>query len=203
VVSLEAVVATAKTGQEKVIRGGEPIGATVEGFWRWAFSDLVSNATRGVFAEYLVGLALGCVDGSTRLEWDACDLRTAAGLRVEVKSAAYLQSWRQERLSAVSFDVRPSDGWDAATNTTASERRRQADVYVFCLLHHTDKTTVDPLDLDQWTFYVLSSRVLNEQVGEQRRISLSRLLTLVPAQVGFDGLGEAVNAAPTAGRVVR
>jgi hypothetical protein len=192
---LGPLVAAPKTGLEQVTREGRPIGATVQGFWRWAFSDLISNATRGVFAEYLVGLALGCVDGGTRLEWDACDLRTATGMRVEVKSAAYLQSWRQERLSAVSFDIRPSTGWDAATNITAAERRRQADVYVFCLLRHVDKASVDPLNLDQWTFYVLATRVLNEQAGEQKRISLSRLSALGPATVGFDGLRDAVHVA--------
>jgi hypothetical protein len=37
-------------------------GATVCDYWRWAYSDLLSNTNRAVFAEYLVGLALGVVD---------------------------------------------------------------------------------------------------------------------------------------------
>ena len=40
-----------------------PKGATVLDFWRWIGSDLVGNTTRGLFAEYLVGLAVGAFTG--------------------------------------------------------------------------------------------------------------------------------------------
>lgn len=156
-------------------------------FWRWASSDLLSNATRGVLAEYIVGLALGCADG-TRREWDAADLLTDAGTRVEVKSAAYLQTWTQAALSKISFGIQPTRGWDAVTNTVAEDRRRQADVYVFALLQHRLKTTVDPLDLDQWAFYVLPTKTLDERAPEQRSISLSGLLALEPEIAAFDRL---------------
>src|SRR3954470_7577953 len=85
-------------------------------FWRWASSDLLSNATRGVLAEYIVGLALGCA-GGTRREWDAADLITDGGIRIEVKSAAYLQTWTQAALSKISFGIQPTMGWDAVSNT--------------------------------------------------------------------------------------
>jgi hypothetical protein len=35
------------------------VDATVADFWRWAFSDLRDNATRGMFAEFLVAKAAG------------------------------------------------------------------------------------------------------------------------------------------------
>jgi hypothetical protein len=31
----------------------------------------------------------------SRLEWDACDLRTGSGFKIEVKSAAYVQAGRR------------------------------------------------------------------------------------------------------------
>lgn len=31
---------------------------TVGDFWRWAYSDILSNRNRGIFAEFLVGAAL-------------------------------------------------------------------------------------------------------------------------------------------------
>ena len=174
-IELDAVVVTPKTGNEQFTHQGQPhVDARLRGFWSWACSDLVSNAMRGVLAEYIVGLALGCVDGSTRLEWDAYDL-TSQGWRVEVKSSAYLQSWQQERLSTISFDIKPTEGWDHATNTYVAERKRQADVYVFCVFKHTEKATADPLNLDQWDFYVLSTNRLNDAVGGQKSITLSSL----------------------------
>lgn len=62
--SLAAIPVTPKTGDEPFTDGGRPIGASLRGFWSWACLDLVSNAMRGVLAEYVVGLALGCVDGT-------------------------------------------------------------------------------------------------------------------------------------------
>lgn len=76
--------ATPKDGHEAFTYDGRDLGANLRGFWSWACSDLLSNAMRGVLAEYIVGLALDCVDSGTRTEWDAADLRTATGLRVEV-----------------------------------------------------------------------------------------------------------------------
>ena len=83
------------------IRGAD--GLTVGGFWRWAYSDVLTNTTRGVFAEFLVASALGVTD-EPRVEWDAVDLRYR-GKTIEVKSAAYCQSWKQPRPSAVRFGV--------------------------------------------------------------------------------------------------
>ncbi len=180
----DALDVTRKTGGEQFTASGQSIGSDLLGFWRWAASDLVNNAMRGVLAEYIVGLALDCVEG-TRVEWDAADLITAQGCRVEVKSAAYLQSWKQNDLSPISFGIMPTTGWDATTNTISVERRRQADVYVFCLLVHTNKSSVDPLNLDQWQFYVLPTSRLNAAVGDQKRISLAALRRLEPATGTF------------------
>jgi len=43
-------------------------------------------------------------------------------------------------------------------------------------LHHKDKRSADPTKLDQWTFYVLKTEVLDEQKNIQKRISLGSLL---------------------------
>lgn len=194
-VSLAALVATPKTGEEPFAHHGEDIGPRLRNFWSWACSDLIGNAMRGVLAEYIVGLALGCVNDHTRLHWDAADLRTRRGLRVEVKSSAYLQSWQQERLSKISFDIRPTIGWDAATNTWAVERKRQADVYVFCVFTPTAKATANPLDSDQWDFYVLSTDRLNAAVGEQKTITLGSLKAHKPAEASFAELGACIETA--------
>jgi hypothetical protein len=106
-------------------------------------------------------------------------------VKVEVKSAAYLQSWRQTRLSAICFDVRPTVGWDASTNEVGSERKRQADVYVFALLKHQEKATLDPLNVAQWDFYVLPTAVLNAQCPSQKQMSLTTLLRLQPVKAAF------------------
>ncbi len=176
-----------KTGDERLQMHGQPVSASVLTFWQWAASDLISNAMRGRFAEYLVALALGVADG-VRVEWDAYDLQTVSGVKVEVKSAAYLQRWYQRRPSVITFDILPTLGWTAATNTYSPERKRQADVYVFALLAHRDKATLDPLNLDQWEFYVLPTAVLDTQLPTQKTISLGMVRRLSAQQVQFGTL---------------
>jgi hypothetical protein len=125
---------------------------------------LTDNVTRGLLAEYLVACALGVADG-VRCAWDACDVRTATGLRVEVKSAAYLQSWAQQRLSAIAFGIGPKLAFDAATGRA----------YVFRLLRRQDKATLNPLDLAQWEFYVVRTALLRQQFAGRTSIGLKEL----------------------------
>jgi hypothetical protein len=131
-------------------------------FWRWSAYDLVSNATRGVLAEYSVATALGIADG-VRSEWNSFDLLTKDGIKIKVKSAAYLQSWGHEERSKIIFGIRPTRLWSSTDGTTEAEAKRQANVYVFCLFKHDDKDSLDPLDLDQWEFYLLRASVLDER----------------------------------------
>jgi hypothetical protein len=72
------------------------------------------------------------------------------------------------------------------------ERKRQADVYVFCLLAHKDKATLDPLDLSQWEFYVLPSKVPDEKLPTQKTISLAGLLRLAPVKTEFGNIGKVI-----------
>lgn len=169
-------------------------------FWRWSVSDLVSNATRGRLAEFIVAQALAVPTDGVRDEWAVFDLETQDGIRVEVKSAGFVQSWHQNRLSSISFDVKAKRAWDAATNRQASEPARSAHVYVFALHAHQDKTTIDPLDLSQWAFYAVPTRVLNERKRSQHSITLRSLDKLAGPAVGFDGLGAAVEGAAAANR---
>ena len=106
-------------------------GLTLGDFWSWAYSDVLNNRNRSILAEFLVAAALGVLD-EPRVEWDAVDL-SYHDKRIEVKSAAYLQSWEQERLSVIRFDIARKRGWDAAANLSASKPTRSADAYVFCL----------------------------------------------------------------------
>jgi hypothetical protein len=185
----ERLSATRKTGAEQFTQGDTALGFTVLDFWQWSSSDLVGNALRGHVAEFLVARALGA-DAGVRSEWEPYDVAAPSGLRIEVKSAAYLQSWAQRAESAISFDVRETLAWDAGTNAFApeSDRRRQADLYVFALLAHRTKLTLNPLDVAQWEFYLLPAAVLNESVEKQRRISLSRLVAMNAVRCAYADL---------------
>ena len=182
-------------GDEAFHADGSARGFTVLDFWRWSVSDLVSNTMRGVLAEFIVARALDIDTTAGREEWAAYDLRTADGVTVEVKSAAYVQSWAQHRPSAIQFAVGKRRAWDSATNHMAEEPTRSAAVYVFALLAHQDRATLDPLNLDQWRFYVLSTAELNERKRSQHSITLPSLAAMNAGPHKFDELRAAVEAA--------
>jgi len=173
-------------------------------FWRWSTSDLVDNTTRGILVEYIVGKALGVDMNLPRQAWATYNLEwdPAPGTQVanEVKSAAYLQSWHQQRYSAIQFVVPKRRGWDSETGAIEDEPRRHADVYVFALLAHKDKTSVDPLKLEQWEFYVLATRALDDRERSQHSITLNSLRQLARPSLGFDELAEVVLVAATANK---
>jgi len=147
---LPKISASRKTGAEPFTAAGRPVGPTVTDFRGWSRSDLLDNTERRVLAEFIVATALGVPADRARRAWAAWDLTTPDGVRVEVRSAAYPQAWAQKGLSKISFGTPRTLAWDADGGWFADVARRHAHVYVFALLAHTDKATVDPLDLDQW-----------------------------------------------------
>jgi hypothetical protein len=188
-----------KTGLEPFYSEDGALPVALLSFWQWSGSDLVSNVTRGRLAEFIVATALGINVSGTRAEWDAFDLTTPDDLRVEVKSAAYIQSWYQARLSDIVFRTPRTREWSAATNVLSSESRRQADVYVLALLHHQDQRTIDPLNVSQWAFFVLPTRILDSRTRSQHSITLRSLEALV-ASVAYSELASAVSKAGRAQR---
>lgn len=181
---LEKIQSTLKTGKEPLVFNNKAVGFSLLDFWRWSVSDILSNATRGRFAEFIVATATNIDICKVRDEWGAFDLETTDGIKIEVKSAAFVQSWFQKTLSKISFSTKAAFSWDPLTNKFSENAKRSADVYV-CLLHHGDKQTVDPLDLNQWEFYVLATGELNEYARSQQSITLKSLQRLAkPVEYG-------------------
>jgi hypothetical protein len=180
-----------KTGKEPFHNQSQPLPFSLIDFWAWSQSDLNNNALRGIIAEFIVMKALG-IESAYRIEWDAYDFVTETGLKIEVKSSAYLQSWEQAKLSKISFGIAPTQMWDSQTNIYAEEYQRWADFYVFCLLHHKEKATLDPLNMDQWTFYLLPTEVLNQKNKKQATITLGALLKLQPVACKYGEIKEAL-----------
>jgi hypothetical protein len=181
---LQAVV---KTGNEKLHIKDKELKFSLLDFWQWSASDILSNATRGIFAEFIVASATGIDIAKVREEWSAFDLETPDGIKLEIKSCAYLQSWYQKKLSNITFSIKEALYWDSNTSEYDKIAKRHADVYVFCLLHHNDKQTVDPLNLDQWSFYVVATKQLNNIVNNKKSINL-KFLSNLASKVTYENL---------------
>ena len=170
--NLGQINATRKTGNEKFYSGKEELEFQLLDFWQWISSDVLNNTTRGLLAEYLVARALGLNDG-LRVEWDSYDLEFN-GLKIEVKSAGYLQSWYQSKLTTIRFSTQKTFAWDKLTGKYETARKRQADIYVFALLAYQEQETVNPMNVEQWEFYVVPS----EKLEERKSISFKTLWSM-------------------------
>ena len=166
-------------------------GLTLGDFWSWAYSDVLNNRNRSILAEFIVGSALGVLD-TPRIEWDAVDLRYK-GRKIEVKSAAYLQSWSQDRPSVIRFDIAKKRAWDAKTNAYVSEPTRSADCYVFCLYPETDPNQANILDIAAWQFYVLPTWLINREFGDQKSVGIKRIQSMCEP-VGLSNLQKQINS---------
>ncbi len=155
-------------------------------FLDWAYPNLLTNTIRGVLAEYIVAKACG-VDGKPRIEWHRYDL-DIDGIWVEVKSSAFVQSWTQDGASKITFNIRATQGWDEPTNDYEASAQRSAHVYVFCLLNGKLGGAINPLDVAQWTFYVLPA----SKLPEQKTIRIGPLIHLRPRQCKYDELKAAI-----------
>lgn len=175
-------------GEEQLQLGGAPIEeAMALNFWRWAFADLRQNALRGVFAEWVVAHLMG-IERVCREPWADCDLVTAQGVRIEIKAAAFRQSWHPEGAppSKIVFSGlhgrRFEDGRYVAASTY------NADFYIFCLLDNLDPEA-DPFDLDRWRFWTLSAADLGRPTpnsGQRRSITLASVMREAREVAGTD-----------------
>jgi len=182
-----------KLGSEVFHINGDSLQFDLLSFWQWYSSDILDNTLRGIIAEYIVSQDVVCVDEISG-GWAPYDLLSPQGIKIEVKSGAYVQSWEQKNFSTISFNIGPKRGWDAETNILSKIIKRHSDIYVFCVLAHKDKTTIDPLNLAQWEFYILPTDVLNKKLGDQKTIKLSSLLKLNPKKVKYGEIRSAIQA---------
>lgn len=187
------------SGNEKLIFKDKELSSSVLDFWAWAYSDIIRNVNRGAFAEFVVREAMNTQCRNTpregfRISMDAYDLLSPDGIRVEVKSSAYIQSWESEHPARISFRIAPAKSLDASGNYSAdSQYCRHSDVYVFCVWTAMNREQ-NILDLALWDFYVLSTKILDQKVPNQKTITFPSLLSLEPKKVDYFGLYEAIRS---------
>lgn len=176
------------------LSGAEPIAgadATVNGFWSWAFSDMRSNVTRSMLAEYLVAVAVHA-DDLLRIEWAPFDVRTPTGIKIEVKSTARLQAWPQKQPSSLSFGkllgrlLLPNGSYE-------TDRTLNSDVYVFAVVGESSHERYNALDVVNWEFWVVPVRKL--AALNQQSVSLASVRRLADAPVPYARLAEEIELA--------
>ncbi|AUG77822.1 hypothetical protein CFP65_3012 [Kitasatospora sp. MMS16-BH015] len=178
-------------GGPVVLTGGEELGGTGGGtvldFWRYALPDLRTNTTRGLLAEYLVHRAVGA--RARNEEWASFDVLSPDGLRIEVKTSAYLQSWGQARHSRITFSRLRGRTWSPEEGSSDGPTYN-ADVYVFALHTALDHADYDPLDVGLWQFHVTDLAAVAS--SGRASLGLATVRRICGPPVGYDRLAAAI-----------
>lgn len=185
---LPQIITAKKKGNESFEYKNQNLDFDLKDFWSWSQSNLIENRTRGILAEFIVKQALDA-DSENRIEWDDYDLTSKTGKKIEIKSASYIQSWNQKDYSKISFGIAPT----YSTEYDDDRFIRRSDFYIFCLLKEKDQTKINPMSLDQWTFYVLETKVLNSKIPEQKTITLNALISLNPLKCDYSELKKVID----------
>lgn len=171
---LNRILIEKKSGDEQFVSDYSNPNINLSSFWKWSSSDLLTNTTRGILAEFIVASALDLVE-NPRNGWESWDFRLKTGVKIEVKSAAKYQTWKQKKCSPIKFTISKKYEWNDDTGEYSSERFRSADIYVFCELKG-----IYPMSLDNWDFYVLLTERINEKCDDQETITLGSLQNKFP-----------------------
>lgn len=173
----------------KIYTGTEPLqynqnlsGAKVIDFWRWYASNLLRGTLRGAFAEFIVAVALGIDVEEPRDSFAEFDL-IYGNAGIEVKSCSATSK-------RISFDIAqrmrysPQSKW--------ADKKRHSSLYVFCLINEQREEYINPLDLNQWDFFILSTAIIEQTFGEQKTVGLEMIKPLA-IYTKYDGIQQAVD----------
>ena len=163
-------------GNEVFKQNGIELGFSVMDYWRFQFSNLVDNL--GYVAEFLIAQALSKDEPDNCNGWTVYDVGYR-GKRIEVKTTSYWQSWKASHIISEqrNFSIRKTY-LDYQNNK--SDKARQNDIYIFCLDTGRDEKSSNPMNLENWVFYVVPTKVINEIFGDQKVLSLKKLKELKP-----------------------
>lgn len=150
-------------------------GRTVLDFWRWAYSDLVQNVTRGYVAQFIIAWLVGADRKAPNNPWQPFDVQIPGGKRVEVKSTAWLQSWTVgEKNRKPKFEIKPTYPYYDETGF-GKEKMFNSDIYALCYYYWKDKNTANILDLSQWKYWAFTQKELIKALEGRKSISIHKL----------------------------
>lgn len=201
------------SGNEDFKLRGEKAGFNVLDFWRFQFSNL--SDMQGRVGEFLVAMALGKENSDNNNGWTLWDINYK-GKRIEVKTTAYYQPWRENKefleqrwgneaskskVAEHNYSEQRTFGITKSRDPKDDEFKRMNDIYVFVLNTGKTKAEANPLHLENWEFYVVSTSLINQECGDNKSISLPKVKKLMKMETGsdeglhFDKLKDAVNKA--------
>ena len=158
--------------------------------WQQKYSNVYNM--QEVIAEFLVEKALGMDKSFNSDYWTLYDI-LYRNCRIEVKETGYYHPWNEngkissQRIFGITMANSNYEEKDAE-----NKFERQNDIYVFCLNTGTTKETSNPMNINNWIFYIVPTSIINEQCGNNKTISLNRVKEFAK-EVQYDKIKETID----------
>jgi len=158
---------------EKFIFNKNELDFGILDFWKSKYSNIYNM--QEVIAEFLIEKALGIDKAQNTDYWTLYDILYRK-YRIEVKQTSYYHPWNENsKISNIRrFKITKANSkYDSKDFENKFER--QNDIYVFCLNTGETKETSNPMNLDNWEFYVVATKIINEECKNNKTISLNKV----------------------------
>lgn len=165
-------------GKEKFIHNNKELDFGIFDFWIYKYSNIYN--LQEVIAEFIVEKALGLNKSQNTDSWTLFDI-LYRDTRIEIKETSYYHPWNENgKISKQrTFGItKANSNYDNSNEPNKFER--QNDIYVFCLNTGTTKESSNPMNINNWEFYIVPTSVINEVCGNNKTISLGRVKKLSP-----------------------
>lgn len=161
------------TGKEKFTINGNELEFGIIDFWQYKYSNIYNM--QEVIAEFLIEKALGMDKSYNTDSWTLFDI-PYRNKRIEIKQTSYYHPWNEDgkisnqRVFGITM---ANSNYEKPEEENKFER--QNDIYVFCLNSGTTKETANPLNISNWEFYIIPTKIINELCGKNKTISLNKV----------------------------
>ncbi len=91
------------------------------------------------------------------------------------------------------FVITPRRSWTESTGLTKTFEFN-ADIYVLCYFNEKEREKADPMNLDQWNFWVFSQNEIIELLNGKKSISVKKLEENGIKSLNFNELKLAINS---------
>lgn len=154
-----------KSGIEVFKYNNNYLPYTLKDFWSFQYSNLISSKVRDDISKFIVAKALNITDRKFEY-FDGHDLTSKEGIPIEVRSASYITPLGENPSKEIEFNIYKN----------GDTKKIYGFIYIFCLLSHRSKEGLDPLDINQWEFYVTTKSNLEKILNGNEKITLKKLI---------------------------
>ena len=178
-------------GTEPFVMNGKSVGFNMLDFWKFEFSNIYDMQDE--ISEFIVAKALEIDVPYNKEMWTLCDIMYR-DKRIEVKETSYYHPWNKDGQVSEqrAFGITKANSIYEKPDEE-NKYERQNDLYIFCVVNGNTREESNPLNLNNWDFYIVPTSVINEKCKDNKTISLSRIQNMGYRPFDFSKIKEEVD----------